>query len=190
MSIGRIEGDWRGSDPILRVDDLRLENADGEGALLGRVRIRIDSLASLQRLRLVFADFSVSEADLSLIQDEDGRLGVRGLWLPGEQDALLPPVTADTPSEALSARIDRWIQSLGELLSDPVVQGQNLRVSLETPDGTVRNFEVPRVELGFEDGLFRANGRLNRAGDGERVALFVLRGRHVFSGRCFLPPPV
>ena len=182
VSIGRVEGDWRGSDPILRVNDLRLDGGGGDGASLGELRIRLDSLASLQRLRLVFADLSVSDADLTLVQGEDGRLGLRGLWVPDEPYPQLPPLTPDAPSEALSTRIDRWIKSLGELLSDPVVLGQQLKVSLETPDGTVRDFEVPRVELGFEDGMFRADGRLNRAGDGERVALFVLEGRHVFSG--------
>ena len=182
VSIGRVEGDWRGPDPILRVHDLRLDGGEGDGASFGELRLRLDSLASLQRLRLVFADLSVSDADLTLVQGQDGRLGMRGLWVPDEPYPQLPPLSADVPSEALTARIDRWIESMGELLSDPVVLGQQLKVSLETPDGTVRNFEVPRVELGFEDGLFRADGRLNRAGDGRRVALFVLEGRHVFSG--------
>ncbi len=190
VSIGRVEGDWRGSDPILRVYDLRLDNEQGEEASLGEVRIRLDSLVSLQRLRLVFADFSVNDADLTLVQGDDGRLGIRGFWVPGEPYPKLPAMEVDAPSEALGTKIDDWLQSLGDLLSDPVIQGRNLRISLETPDDLVRDFEVPRVELGFEEGIFRAHGRLNRAGDGERVALFILRGRHVFSsgftGQAFL----
>lgn len=186
VSIERIRGGWRGLDPILRVEGVELAGVDGGRAVasLGELRLRLDSWASLRRLRIVLSEFAVRNGDASLIQQPDGRVGVEGLWLPPEpgiQPYGLPDV-AVAASESFEARLGRWIDELGNVLSDPAVSVENLRLRVKPAGSEASEFVVPRMDVRFEDGIFRASGRLSQDGRETRTGLFALRGRHFFSG--------
>ncbi|TDT43252.1 uncharacterized protein (TIGR02099 family) [Halospina denitrificans] len=186
VSIERIRGEWQGLDPILRVQGVALEGVDSERtvASLGELRLRLDSWASLRRLRIVLSEFVLRNGDASLVQQPDGRVGVEGIWLPPEQESepyALPEVAA-AASESFEARIGRWIGELGDVLSDPAVTVEELALHVKPAGGEASHFVVPHMDVRFESGIFRASGRLSRASNNVRTGLFALRGRHFFSG--------
>ena len=186
VSIERIRGQWQGLDPILRVNGVALRGGDSERAVasLGELRVRLDTWASLRRFRLVLSEFVLRNGDASLIQQPDGRIGVEGIWLPPEPEVepyALPEVAA-AASESFEARIGRWIGELGNVLSDPAVSVEDLALRVKPAGAAASHFVIPHMDVRFEAGIFRASGRLSRAGAGTRTGLFALRGRHFFSG--------
>ena len=186
VSIERIHGEWRGLDPILRVSGVELAHRDDGRtvASLGQLRVRLDSWASLQRFRLVFSEFSLRDADASLVQQRDGRIGIEGVWLPPERETEpygLPEVAA-AASESFEARFGRWIRELGDVFSNPAARIENLKLRVNPAGAEASDFVVPQMDLRFEDDIFSASGRLIRSGDEGRASTFILRGRHFFSG--------
>jgi|GEM_PF-679362 len=183
VSIGQLSGDWRGLDPIVTLSGIDiLQEDDNVAATLGTLTIRLDSWVSLRRLRIVFSEFSVSDADLTVVQRQDGRVGLEGIWLPDEDRNFEAAVALEESGPDLEARVAEWISDLGRLLNEPAVQLDNVNIGLAIEGQPVTYYRVPRADLVFRQGIFRASGRLQRSDSGEEVAIFSLEGRHFFTG--------
>ncbi|MDX1590032.1 MAG: AsmA-like C-terminal region-containing protein [Oleiphilaceae bacterium] len=179
VSIDRLEGDWRGLDPVLKISGLEVLEADGESlASLGDLRLRLDSRVSLMRQRLVLREFSISDPELRVVQRSDGLLGIDGLWQQQPEPLPVP----ELPRTALEQRLRIWFDELGRLLHEPSLQIRDLNLTLAVSGEPEEHFVLPQADLSFRRGLFTASGQLNRAGTGRQVAMFSLYGQHFFSG--------
>lgn len=182
VTIGAIQGQWRGLDPIIQIHDLTIHNSGAPqqpAASLENVRLRLDSLASLLRLRLVFHDLSATGAHLSLVQTSDGRVGVKGIWLPAAGDTSRE---VSFSAQALEDFIGHWIDKAGSVLSNPRISIHDIRVTLESAKGVTQNLQVPQLSLIYLGGTFEASGQLTQGDDHKALAEFILRGEHFFHG--------
>lgn len=195
VHLSDLNGAWQGLDPVLRVGDLRVGDQERADASLGHLRIRLDSWASLVRLRLVFREFRASGGEATLNQQPDGRFAVAGVWEgsgPAAKAHQQEQVDAASNAlETLDQRLGEWIDWLGRLLSDPVVSLKDVRLRVEPASGEALQLTVPAMDVRFEDGLFLASGRLvNGANASDRIGAFALEGRHLlssgFTGDLFL----
>ncbi|BES70724.1 YhdP family protein [Marinobacter nanhaiticus D15-8W] len=205
VSIGQIEGQWQELDPVVRLSDIKVltraeaisgdqtvadakagapgeevfapDGQDGTAARIDSLRIRLDSFTSLLRLRLVFSEFVASGLDLTLEQLPSGAITVQGI--PLAHSSLLNP---DDAEPRFRGGPRAWIDKLGNILSDPSVQLNQLRLSLKTPDDDLRTFFIPQVDLHYEQGVFSASGRAMQPGSVTQLARFYLKGEHFFRG--------
>ena len=193
VHLSDLSGDWQGLDPVLRVGEMAVGEKGRADASLGQLKMRLDSWASLVRLRLVFRELRASGAEATLVQQSDGGVAVAGLWQPSESGDE-PRGPADAASDALAAldgHLGEWIDQAGRLLSDPVVTLTDLRLRVEPTSGEPVSLSVPAMDVRFEDGLFSASGHLVGGGDDRRrIGAFALEGRHLlssgFTGDLFL----
>ncbi|MEQ6884337.1 YhdP family protein [Salicola sp. Rm-C-2C1-2] len=197
VHLSGLNGAWQGLDPVLQVGDLRVGAQEQADASLGHLRVRLDSWASLVRLRLVFREFRASGGEATLNQQPDGRFAVAGIWEASEP-AAKSHQRVDAASNALGTldlRLGEWVDWLGRLLSDPVVSLKDVRLRVEPASGEALQLTVPAMDVRFEDGLFLASGRLlnganAHANASDRIGAFALEGRHLlssgFSGDLFL----
>lgn len=184
VSIDRLSGGWQGLDPVVTVSGLEILSRDGQQveASLGDLSLRLDSRVSLQRQRLVLSQFSVTDAQLKIIQQEQGQIGVAGLWMPDQEMEPLLEGLPEVPVATLEARVRGWLNDLGRLLHEPSVQVNNLSLTLAVAGESEEHFVLPQADLTFRRGLFRASGYLQRTAGDQRLALFSLEGRHFFAG--------
>ncbi|WP_179105690.1 YhdP family protein [Vreelandella utahensis] len=188
VHLSDLSGDWQGLDPVLRVGEMTVGERGQEDVSLGHLKVRLDSWASLVRLRLVFRELRVSGAEATLAQQPDGGFAVAGIWQPSERgdEPRAPDALA-----ALDGHLGEWIDQAGRLLSDPVVTLTDLQLRVEPASGESLSLSVPAMDVRFEDGLFSASGRLvGGDGDRRRIGAFALEGRHLlssgFTGDLFL----
>ncbi|WP_228257316.1 hypothetical protein [Marinobacter sp. NP-4(2019)] len=75
ISIGSLSSSWNWLDPSLDARNLIVLSEDGEevAASLQQLRVRLDTLSSLFRLRIVFADFEADGLDMTLSQTPRGK---------------------------------------------------------------------------------------------------------------------
>ncbi|MGM0434979.1 MAG: YhdP family protein, partial [Pseudomonadota bacterium] len=193
VHLSDLSGDWQGLDPVLRVGEMTVGAQGQADASLGHLKVRLDSWASLVRLRLVFRELRASGGEATLAQQPDGGFAVAGIWQPsasGEE----PGGAADAASDALGTldgHLDEWIDQAGRLLSDPVVTLTDLRLRVEPASGEPVALRAPAMDVRFEDGLFSASGHLIEDDDNRRrIGAFALEGRHLlssgFTGDLFL----
>ncbi|MFE8072120.1 YhdP family protein [Marinobacteraceae bacterium S3BR75-40.1] len=181
VTLAALEGDWQGLDPVLVLRDLRIgDSASPQGStFLRTLRMRLDTVASLRRQRLVFREFTARNARLTLVQQASGTVGIKGLWVPAAGDDTDAVAWNDAE---LSSTLESWVQRLGRWLSDPMLRMVDLRLELQSPDGNSQRFQVPQLYLAFHQGEFLASGRLMRADANQQIAEISLRGQHLFSG--------
>ncbi len=176
VRINHLVGRWEGLDPELTVSGLSVL-APGDGASVvarvDQVNIRLDSLTSLARQRLVFSDLVASGLDLTLEQTSDGSVRLEGVSLAAAEDA-------QPDAGALDLQV--WIERLGEVLSDPYVQLNQVRLGLAVPGEERRTFFIPQVDLSYEQGVFAASGRAMQPDANTQLASFYLEGKHFFRG--------
>jgi len=159
--------DWLNPTVIARNLEIRAE-ADSEDvvASLQSLRVGLDFLASLTRLRIVFSDFDANRLELVINQTPRGEIKVEGADLP-------EPVAND---------LEQWIDLAGQWLSDPSVRITRVSLGLRDSRGQLRQVEIPQLDLVYRRGLFYASGRAMRPGTTEQLASFRLAGQHFFSG--------
>ena len=169
VSIGSLSSSWNWLDPTIVARDIVVvsenDRSDVAGSLKS-VRIGLDFLASLMRLRIVFADFDADGLELTINQTPRGAVTVEGVDIPD-------PVASD---------LELWLDIAGEWLSDPSVKITRLDLGIRDANGTLRHVEVPQLDLIYRRGLFHASGRAMRPGTTEQLASFELVGRHFFRG--------
>ncbi|MBE0486297.1 AsmA-like C-terminal region-containing protein [Marinobacter sp.] len=171
VRIGQLSSRWHWLDPAVTATDLTLSDPDtGERiAELEHLRLRLDFLSSVSRLRLVFEDF---EADgLSLVLPRQPELDM--LNRPDELSDLTRP-----GGQGLQA----WLKLAGRWLSDPRVTLTRISVVIDDGSDNLRQLDVPRLELIYRRGLFQASGRAMQPGTSTQLASFALVGQHFFRG--------
>lgn len=183
VRIGNLTGRWQGLDPVVQVRHLAIGEKSNADASLDQLRIRLDTWASLMRQRVVFREFGAGGAEARLIQRDDGRFSLAGVWEPPDRSA--EEALADIASNALEeldARAGQWVGHLGRILSDPVISLDDVRLRMEPASGEPFPLMVPSMDIRFEDGLFSASGRMLEGRSAQRIGAFALEGRHLFSG--------
>jgi uncharacterized protein YhdP len=169
IRIGSLSSSWSWLNPTIVARDLVVKpSADSEEAIgsLRSLRVGLDFLASLRRLRIVFSDFDADGLDLVINQSPRGEIEVEGADLP-------EPVARD---------LGEWIELAGQWLSDPSVRITRVALGLRDGSGQLRKIEVPQLDLVYRQGLFHASGRAMRPGTTQQLASFRLVGQHFFSG--------
>lgn len=91
VGAGELEGRWSWLDPILIAHDIQLGDADnGQVSVqIRQLRVRLDFIASLARLRLVFAEFEADGVDLRVKQPGDDAPSASGAT-PGDAVTDVP----------------------------------------------------------------------------------------------------
>lgn len=176
VHIDQLHGQWKGMDPVLDLSGMEIRDPEQPEKVIARVErvdIRLDSVASLVRQRLVFNDLVASGMDLTLAQSPSGAITIEGLTLP-QADA------SDAAGDESGPRA--WINRLGEVLSDPSVQLNQVHLGLKVPDEPRRTFFIPQVDLRYWRGTFSASGRAMQPGSTTQLARFYLEGEHFFRG--------
>lgn len=168
ISIGSLSSSWNWLDPSLDARNLIVLSEDGEevAASLQQLRVRLDTLSSLFRLRIVFADFEADGLDMTLSQTPRGEVTVEGADLP-------EPVTND---------LKLWLDRAGTWLSDPSVRITRVNLGIRDNNDKIRYLDIPQLDMVYRRGLFMASGRAMQAGTTEQLASFSLFGQHFFQG--------
>lgn len=177
VEIDELRARWHWLDPVLQASGVRLLTDSAEPYPLGSVsslRIRLDTLKSLLRQRVVFENFEADGLDLTVVQSSDGRLMIDGLRLPEATAESGPDGTTDT-SGNLVAIAGRW-------LSDPSVRITRVGIRIRTRDNQTRLIDIPQLDLEYDGGLFSASGRAMQGGTTHQLAGFRLIGLHFFRG--------
>jgi len=181
VTIGRISGAWRGLDPILSFHHVEVHDKNEPQkvvASLSLARARLDSLSSLLRRRLVFSQLYARGAQVTVVQNRNGRIGLQGIWLP----ATPAPASAGSSAD-LRAALERWVNRFGQVLSDPVIRISRIHLALNMAGRPEQAFQIPLLELAYHGGTFSAGGRLMDTASNHELASFALDGKHFFRGQ-------
>ncbi|MDC0661738.1 YhdP family protein [Marinobacter sp. SS21] len=174
VTIDSLSARWTWLDPIIEARGIRVasspDHAEPFLARLDYLTIRLDSLASLLRQRVVFGEFAADGLDLALRQTDDGRILLEGLGQP----ASSPP-----SPQSISGN---WFTRVGQWLSDPSVRITRVNLALRSPDQQDKHIDIPQLDLNYVRGLFSASGRAMQAGTTHQLASFSLVGQHFFRG--------
>jgi len=169
VRIGSLSSRWNWLNPTVIARDLVVKQEAGDDeivAALQTLRVGLDFLASLRRLRIVFSDFDADGLDLVINQSARGEIKVEGV-------ELAEPVAND---------LSQWLELAGQWLSDPYVRITRVALGLRDGSGHLRQVEIPQLNLRYRRGLFHASGRAMRPGTTEQLASFRLVGQHFFRG--------
>jgi len=168
VTIGSMSSQWFWLDPSFTAREISVTRSDSgaEIAHLEHLQIRIDFLASLARLRLVFEDFEADGLDLMLDQSGSGQIEVPGVNLP-------------TPA---SNQLKDWLGLAGSVLSEPYVKITRVDLGIRDSQGLLRQLEIPQLDLVYRQGVFHASGRAMQPGSAQQLASFSLVGQHFFRG--------
>ena len=168
VKIGGLDARWNWLDPTILARDIDItEPGTGDYvARLQHLRIRLDFLASLFRLRVVFGAFEADGLELTLNQTPDGKVGIEGAELPA----------------SAGRRFQDWLELAGRWLADPYVKLTRVNLAIRDKRGQSRDLEIPRMDLVYRGGLLQASGRAMQPGTTWQLASFSLVGRNVFGG--------
>ncbi|MDX1633870.1 MAG: YhdP family protein [Marinobacter sp.] len=167
VAIESLQASWQWLDPVLQASGLRVHHQDDPDRIIAELqhlRIRLDSLSSLLRLRIVFREFVADGLDLTVTRSESGTVGVGGLKVMERAETA------------------NWFERAGRLLSDPYVRLTRINLGLNMPGEPTRHVDIPQLDLIYERGVFTATGRAMRSGTTEQIASFSLQGQHFFRG--------
>ncbi len=173
VTIDSLSARWTWLDPVVEARGIRVASSPDQAepflAKLDYLTIRLDTLASLLRLRVVFGEFAADGLDLAFRQTDDGRIRLAGLDQPAA-----PP----SPQPASG----NWFTRIGQWLSDPSVRITRVNLVLRSPDHQDTHIDIPQLDLNYVRGLFSASGRAMQTGTTHQLASFALVGQHFFRG--------
>jgi len=172
VSIGRLSARWQWLDPAVSAEGVSVRYPGAEEAIvdLEYLSLRLDSLTSLFRFRLVFEDF---EADgLSVTLERTAGLDVQDL--PEDLGQLIQPGNTD---------VQHWITLAGQWLSDPQVTLTRVALIIDNGTANPRQLDIPQLDLLYHRGLFQASGRAMQPGTVNQLASFALVGQQFFRGQ-------
>ena len=168
VTIGGLSSRWYWLDPAFSATDIRISHPETgvRVANLQYLNIRFDALASLMRLRIVFEDFEADGLEVTINQQQDGEVAVRGAVIP----------------EPVSNQLQEWLELAGAWLSDPYVKITRVSLGIRDNQGNLRHLDIPQLDLVYRRGLFHASGRAMQSGTTQQLASFALVGQHFFQG--------
>ena len=167
--IGSLSSRWNWLNPTIVARDLTVRPEAGSEEMIGSLqslRVGLDVLATLRRFRIVFSDFDANGLELVINQTPRGAIEVEGVDLP----------------EPIANDLSEWIDLAGQWLSDPSIRITRVALGLRDGSGTLREVEIPQLDLVYRRGLFHASGRAMRPGTTQQLASFRLVGQHFFRG--------
>lgn len=168
VSIGSLSSRWYWLDPSFFARDIRVSNTE-TGVVVANLEylnIRLDALASLRRLRVVFEDFEAEGLELTVNREQSGNVAVLGADIPG----------------LVSNQLHEWLELAGNWLSDPHVKFTRVDLGIRDSQGNRRHLDIPQLDLEYRRGLFHASGRAMQSGTTQQLASFALVGEHFFRG--------
>ena len=168
VSIGSLSSRWYWLDPSFSARDIRVSNTE-TGVVVANLEylnIRLDALASLRRLRVVFEDFEAEGLELTVNREQSGNVAVLGADIPG----------------LVSNQLHEWLELAGNWLSDPHVKFTRVDLGIRDSQGNRRHLDIPQLDLEYRRGLFHASGRAMQSGTTQQLASFALVGEHFFRG--------
>ena len=168
VSIGSLSSRWYWLDPSFFARDIRVSNTE-TGVVVANLEylnIRLDALASLRRLRVVFEDFEAEGLELTVTREQSGNVAVLGADIPG----------------LVSNQLHEWLELAGNWLSDPHVKFTRVDLGIRDSQGNRRHLDIPQLDLEYRRGLFHASGRAMQSGTTQQLASFALVGEHFFRG--------
>jgi uncharacterized protein YhdP len=168
VSLGELSARWYWLNPEFSAKDLMVtETGLNEPlAYLRHLRLRVDFLASVLRLRLVLEKFEADGLNLALRQTASGQVVLAGSGLEVSDNSL----------QRLAALAERW-------LLKPFVRITRVQLAITDNRGKLRQLDIPQLDLLYQRGLFRASGRAMQAGTHQQLASFRLVGRRFLLGR-------
>lgn len=168
VSIGELSARWYWLNPEFSAKDVMVTETglDEPLAYLRHLRMRVDFLASVLRLRLVLEKFEADGLDLALRQKAAGQVVLAGSGLEVSDNSL----------QRLVALAERW-------LSKPFVRITRIQLAVTDSSGNLRQLDIPQLDLLYQRGLFRASGRAMQAGTNQQLASFRLVGRSFLLGQ-------
>ena len=171
VSVGHLSSSWQWLNPSITASTISAINPDtGQSvAELEHLRFRLDFLASLLRLRIVFEDFEADGLSLTV------RRPVGSGFAEPVEDLLQGPRNLDDELQA-------WFDFAGRWLSDPQVRITRVNLVLDDGKNHLRHIDIPQLDLLYRRGLFQAAGRAMQSGTTTQLASFALVGQHFFRG--------
>ena len=91
VTIGRIEGTWRGLSPLLKLRDVSITEPGQPAALLaiGEIQVGIDVKSYLHERRLSLGSIDVIGADVTVVRDPEGNFHINSMTHESGDDASL-----------------------------------------------------------------------------------------------------
>ena len=129
VSIGSLSSRWYWLDPSFFARDIRVSNTE-TGVVVANLEylnIRLDALASLRRLRVVFEDFEAEGLELTVNREQSGNVAVLGADIPG----------------LVSNQLHEWLELAGNWLSDPHVKFTRVDLGIRDSQGNRRHLDSP-----------------------------------------------
>ncbi|WP_227506031.1 YhdP family phospholipid transporter [Marinobacter psychrophilus] len=168
VSIAELSARWYWLNPEFSAKDVVVTETglDEPLAYLRHLRMRVDFLASVLRLRLVLEKFEADGLDLALRQKVAGQVVLAGSGIEVSDNSL----------QRLVALAERW-------LSKPFVRITRIQLAVTDSSGNLRQLDIPQLDLLYQRGLFRASGRAMQAGTNQQLASFRLVGRRFLLGQ-------
>ncbi|MEH6354831.1 MAG: AsmA-like C-terminal region-containing protein [Marinobacter sp.] len=168
VNIGELSARWYWLNPEFSAKDVMATETGLNEPLanLRHLRMRVDFLASVLRLRLVLEKFEVDGLDLALRQKAAGQVVLAGSGLEVSDNSL----------QRLVALAERW-------LSKPFVRITRIQLAVTDSGGNLRQLDIPQLDLLYQRGLFRASGRAMQVGTNQQLASFRLVGRSFLLGQ-------
>ncbi len=123
LNISHAVGDWRGFDPVFRLDGVQVGQGEGDPVRIKELRLRVDFFKSLLERGPVFSEMELAGVRLTLVADDDG-IRIKGFGGTGQMADL--NWLFDTVPHL-------EVVSLSDV--DVAVEGRNNRVLIRSRDG-------------------------------------------------------
>ncbi len=109
VSVGHLAASWHGMGPLLILNDVHIYAGDGTTDLVrvGDVKVGLNIWQSLFNASLVFDQLDMSGAEVTLVREIDGRIGLEGFADTGGADL--------TSATARGGAIIRWLFGQGTI---------------------------------------------------------------------------
>lgn len=176
IHIAHLDGDWRGLEPVLVLQDLTVGDAtrdDNALVQLASLTLQPDVLGSLWQRRPLFRKLS---------------LGSLTVDLEGLSRLLSSIESSPSPTSALSAHPDDWVAALSTL-EIPILSFEEILVRMPPSAGQDELWRIEGLALQRRNQRIRGGGRILRQRDGVELAQLIVdatqNDRGVLSGRAY-----
>ncbi|PSF05972.1 hypothetical protein C7H09_11555 [Marinobacter fuscus] len=171
ITVGSLSSRWFWLDPAVTAKDIRIRSRDSDrlSAELEHLGVRLDFIASLFRMRLVFRNFDADGLELTLIRP------------PGDEHINPVEEMADLAGPA-TPKWQEWLRLAGHWLSNPEARVTRVSMALGPSREDLRFLDIPQLDLSYRSGLFQAAGRAMQSGTATQLASFALVGQRFFRG--------
>ena len=163
VTIGRMQGGWRGLNPVIKLKDVELSDPAGLHATLAipEIWVTVDAERYLTHQQIRLAGIDLIGAELTLVRDAGGTVYLEGFRPDNDDSQLLPELM----QMALSVH-DVNVTYVDEQSGDPPRRFSGITMSLRTQDDThtLTGHALLPADVGY-----RADVEAILHGDGARL---------------------